>query len=54
MKLKLTERHRNGAFFEIKGKPEEVVPFLLEWRIYQDGNTPTRNVVGFIKSEEKN
>lgn len=52
MKLKLTERHRNGAFFEIKGKPEEIIPLLLEWRIYQDGNMPARNVAGFVKLEE--
>lgn len=47
MKLKLTERHKNGAFFEVKGKPEEVVPILLEWRQYQDGITSPRSVAGF-------
>jgi hypothetical protein len=52
VKLKLTERHRNGALFEAKGKPKKVVPLLIEWRKYQDGTLMPRNAVGFTKDED--
>ena len=54
VKLKLIERHKNGAYLEISGTPEEIVPIVVDWRKYQDGIPSTRNVAGFKSVEEKN
>jgi hypothetical protein len=50
--LKLFERHKNGATFEVDADSTLAAKMVVEWREYQDMKESVRRPSGFVPKEE--
>jgi hypothetical protein len=50
--VRLSERHKNGAFIDVDGEPDRIVAIITDWRKYQDMSDRPK-VIGFKAEEVK-